>query len=188
MKRANVVMLAACLCSAVGMLAVAGEDPAGPTASPPKSEAANQEADQVAEARLRSRLLHEAIHGSLQIMHRDFFREGQRMPIPSDSLGDVFSELDETWHVKVRWLAVNAKPMNPKHRPDSPFDEQAAKAISDGAEMYEASAGGAYQYAGAINLGNQCLKCHVPQRTSLEDRKAAVVITMPLNLRELTEK
>ena len=40
----------------------------------------------------------------------------------------------------------------------------------------------------AIHVGNQCLKCHVPQRTSLEDRKAAVVISMPLNLRELTEK
>ena len=40
------------------------------------------------------------------------------------------------------------------------------------------------QYAGKVVLGNSCLKCHVPDRTSLEDRKAALVITMPLDLRE----
>jgi hypothetical protein len=182
MKRVKITLLAACLGSAIGVLAVAGGDPAG-------TKEAREEADLVAEARLRSRLLHEAIHGSLQVMHRDFFGDGgRRLPIPSDSLEDVFSELEETWQVKVRWLAVNAKVMNPKNRPQSGFDESAVKAITDGAEMYEASAGGVYQYAGKINLGNQCLKCHVPQRTSLEDRKAAVVISMPLKLRELIEK
>lgn len=37
-----------------------------------------------------------------------------------------------------------------------------------------------YQYAGAIRLGSQCLKCHVQRRTSNEDRTAGVVITMPV--------
>ena len=37
-----------------------------------------------------------------------------------------------------------------------------------------------YQYAGAIRLGSQCLKCHVQRRTSNEDRTAGVVITMSI--------
>jgi hypothetical protein len=189
MKSAVVVFLAACLASAMGMLAIAADESPERKEPPREAKAADREAEQVAEARLRSRLLHEAIHGALQVMHRDYFGDGgRRLPIPSDSLRDVFSELEETWKVKVRWLAVNAKVMNPRNRPQSEFDESAVKAITDGAEMFEATSGGVYQYAGKINLGNQCLKCHVPQRTSLEDRKAAVVITMPLNLRELTEK
>jgi hypothetical protein len=189
MKRANVVFIAACVAAAIGMLAVAADESPGPEEPGRVAKAAATEAEQVGEARLRSRLLHEAIHGALQVMHRDFFGDGgRRLPVPSDSLEDVFSELEETWHVNVRWLAVNAKVMNPKNRPQSEFDELAVKAITDGGEMFEATAGGVYRYAGKINLGNQCLKCHVPQRTSLEDRKAAVVITMPLKLRELTEK
>lgn len=189
MQRAHVSILLAVLGSAIAVLVTAGEEARAPAQPAPAAKAADREAEQVAEARLRSRLLHEAIHGSLQVMHRDFFGDGgRRLPIPSESLEDVFSELEETWQVKVRWLAVNAKAMNIKHRPDSPFDEQAVKAITEGSEMYDASADGIYQYAGKINLGNQCLKCHVPQRTSLEDRKAAVVITMPLKLRDLVEK
>ena len=188
MKRANVAILAACLGSAIGMLAVAGEKSPEPKQPRQETSATDAEAEQVAEARLRSRLLHEAIHGSLQVMHRDFFRDGERLPIPSQSLEDVFSELEETWQVKVRWLTVNAKEMNIRHRPRSEFDKLAVKAISDGGEMFEATADGVYQYAGKIDLGNQCLKCHVPQRTSLEDRKSAVVISMPLNLRETTAK
>ena len=187
MSRATLTILAVCLASGLG-LAMAGEESAAePKRAGPAATAADVEATQVAEARLRSRLLHEAIHGSLQVMHRDFFRDGDdRQPIPSESLEDVFSELEETWQVKVRWLAVNAKVMNARNRPKSDFDGLAVKAITDGGEMYEASADGVYQYAGKINLGNQCLKCHAPDRTSLEDRKAAVVISMPLKLRELT--
>lgn len=189
MKRAIVGVCAASLVSTVTMLAVAGGESPVPEQSPPAAKSTGAEAEQVVEARLRSRLLHEAIHGSLQVMHRDFFKDGgNRMPIPSESMLDVFSELEETWQVKVRWLAVNAKAMNIRHRPDSAFDERAVKAITGGSEMFEATADGVYHYAGAINLGNQCLKCHVPQRTSLEDRKAAVVISMPLKLRELIEK
>jgi hypothetical protein len=101
---------------------------------------------------------------------------------------DVFAELERTWQVKVKWLAVNAKAMNVKNSPSTAFDKLAVEAIAKGDEMFDTSADGVYQYAGKINLGNQCLKCHAPQRTSLEDRKAAVVISMPLKLRELTAK
>jgi hypothetical protein len=190
MNRSQVIVAAACLASALGMLAFGGEDSPGATQpAGPAAPATAAEADEVAEARLRSRLLHETIHGSLQVMHRDFFRDGDgRQPIPSESMEDVFAELERTWQVKVRWLGVNAKVMKAAHRPATPFDELAVKAIADGGEMFEATADGVYQYAGKINLGNACLGCHVPGRTSLEDRKAAVVISMPLKLRELTGK
>jgi hypothetical protein len=190
MKRTDVAILVTCVACAVAVLAAADDNSAEPKLPPQEVTGASAvEADQVAEARLRSRLLHEAIHGALQVMHRDFFRDGDGgLPVPSESLEDVFSELEETWQVKVRWLAVNATVMNLKNRPKTEFDDLAVKAIADGGEMYEASAGGVYQYAGKINLGNQCLKCHVPDRKSLEARKAAVVISMPLNLRELVGK
>ena len=68
------------------------------------------------------------------------------------------------------------------------FERLAAKGIGEGLEMYEAADQGVYHYAGKVTLGNQCLKCHVPDRTTLEDRKAAVVISMPLNLRDALEK
>lgn len=136
----------------------------------------------VAEAKVRAQLMHETIHGALQVMHRDFFREEDRSRIPSESLEGVFAELEKTWQVKVRWLAVNAKPMNIDHKPADAFERKAASKIAEGEEMYDASEGETYRYAGAITLGNACLKCHVPDRTSLEDRKAALVITMPLRM------
>ncbi len=134
------------------------------------------------EARVRARLLHETIHGALQVMHRDFFKEEDRGKIPSASLEDVFSELQKTWNVKVAWLAVNAKAMSVDHKPSNPFEKDAARSIAAGAESHEVVEGGTYRYAGAITLGNSCLKCHVPGRTSLENRKAAVLISMPLHI------
>src|SRR5690606_4565367 len=47
----------------------------------------------VAEARARARLLHESIHGTLQVVHRDFFDEDQSHTIPSASLEDMFVEM-----------------------------------------------------------------------------------------------
>lgn len=145
--------------------------------------------EKVARTRLQAKLLHEMIHGSLQVMHRDFFRDGEsKLAVPSESLEDVFHEFKTTWKIEIHWLAVNAKAMNPDHRPDNAFERSAVKAIAKGAEMYESSDKETYQYAGLIPLGNQCLKCHAPDRTSLEDRMAAVVITIPLMLKQISEK
>lgn len=134
----------------------------------------------IGEARARARLLHEALHGALQVMHRDFFREGEHMAIPSESLADVFRELERSMNVKVGWMAVNSKAMNPAHRAKSPFEKKAAEALAGGRESYDAVEEKTYRYAGAIKLGNQCLKCHVPDRQSLEDRKASLVISMQM--------
>jgi len=137
---------------------------------------------QVEEAKLRSQLLHEMIHGALQVMHRDFFKEEDRSKIPSESLEDVFDEMEKTWGVKIRWLAVDTKAMNVDHRADDAFARKAVEVISGGAPFHEMKEGPLYRYAGVIPLGNRCLKCHVPDRTNLEERKAAVVISMPLDI------
>ncbi|WAC18598.1 DUF3365 domain-containing protein [Luteolibacter sp. SL250] len=132
------------------------------------------------EAKLRSQLLHEVLHGALQVMHRDFFKEEEKSKIPSESLEDVFEEMEKTWGVRIEWLAVDTKAMNVDHRADDAFEKKAVEVISSGAEAHDMKEGGLYRYAGVIPLGNRCLKCHVPDRTSLEERKAAVVISMPL--------
>lgn len=134
------------------------------------------------EARIRSQLLHEMIHGALQVMHRDFFDEDESSTIPSRSLEDVFSEMEDRWQVEMHWLTVNAEPMNVDHDPRDEFEKQAVKALSAGETEFAAVEGDRFRFVGTIRLGSQCLKCHVPNRTSLEDRAAGLVITMPIKV------
>ncbi|QDT92489.1 c-type heme family protein [Gimesia algae] len=137
----------------------------------------------VEEARIRAKILHETIHGSLQVMHRDFFLEDESITIPSRSLEDVFKELERAYGIKARWLAVNAKAMNIDNEPVSDFEKAAVKVLSDGKPEYEQIADKKFHYAGSIRLASQCLKCHLPQRTSNKDRVAGLVISMPLKKR-----
>jgi hypothetical protein len=132
----------------------------------------------VKEARDRARLLHEIIHGTLQVMHRDFFDPDELDKIPSASLEDVFNELARKQGVKVHWLGVDGQTMNIEHQPQDNFEREAVKAISSGKKEFEAVEGNRYRHAGAIVLHNVCLKCHVPNRSSLEDRAAGLVISM----------
>lgn len=138
----------------------------------------------VAEARARARLLHETLHGALQVMHRDFFDDEEPRRIPSKSLEDVFSELARSHNVKLQWLAVNAEALSIDHKPNTEFEKQAAKALSSGEKEYESVTENSYRYVGSIKLASQCLKCHLPNRTSTRDRAAGLVITMPLDLSE----
>ncbi len=132
------------------------------------------------EARGRARLLHETIHGTLQVIHRDFFQEDESLVIPSHSLEDVFKELARSYDVKIRWLAVNAKAMNIDNEPKSPFELDAAKALAKGQREFEKLTKNSYQFAGPIRLPSQCLKCHLPRRTSNKDRIAGLTISMTL--------
>jgi len=134
----------------------------------------------IVEARGRARLLHEVLHGALQVMHRDFFDEDERDVIPSASLEDVFEVLEEQHAVELRWLGVNARVMDSDHKPRDEFEEAAVRALAKGEHEFEAVEDGRLRYAGAIELHNQCLKCHVPNRTSLEDRAAGLLIYLPL--------
>ncbi len=134
------------------------------------------------EARARARILHEAFHGALQVMHRDFFDEDDARVLPSGSLEDVFKEMKRSYDIQVGWLAVNAKAMNIDHEPKDDVEKTAVKALASGKREYELATEKEYLYVGKIRLASQCLKCHLPRRTSTEDRAAALSIKMPLNV------
>ena len=139
----------------------------------------DDQSQSVTEARGRARLLHETVHGALHVMHRDFFREDEGLKIPSRSLDDVFAELHRSHGVKVRWLAVTAEPMNVDHGPKDDFETDAVKALASGKEEFDRVEGDSLRFVGLIPLPSQCLKCHLPRRTSTKDRAAGVVITIP---------
>ncbi len=131
------------------------------------------------EARGRARILHETIHGALQVMHRDFFGDDEELNLPSQSLEDVFKEISRSFGVEIRWLGVNAT-KDVDHKPQDDFEKRAAAAILKGATEYADVERGKYRHVGMIKIQNECLKCHVPNRQSLEDRFAGIAITIPL--------
>ena len=136
----------------------------------------------IIEARARARLLHESIHGTLQIVHRDFFVEDKSHSIPSASLEDMFEELSDSYQVELKWLIVETDIVNVDHQAADDFEKAAVVALKDGKPRFEAVEGERYRFAGPIRLASQCLKCHVQQRTSTADRTAGLLISMPLNL------
>lgn len=168
---------------------VTAQEPAPPspaqtqgTPAPPATP--NTAAPTAEEALGRARLLHSAIDGALRVMHRDFFRKGDNKAIPSESLKDVFQTMAEEHGVTIRWLASEETIMNVDNKAQDAFDERALKQL--GAQKREESAVecDTLRYAGVIVLQNQCLKCHVPDRQSLEDRFAALHISMPVRKAE----
>lgn len=134
----------------------------------------------VDEARGRARLLHETIHGTLQLVHRDFFDPNDHDFIPSATMDEVFEDLAQSQKVEIRWLGVEGKTMNVDHKPKDDFERKAVEALKEGKEEFELVENGRFRRAGVILLHNACLKCHVPKRKSLEDRVAGLVISMPL--------
>ncbi|MEW4565939.1 DUF3365 domain-containing protein [Bremerella sp. JC770] len=134
----------------------------------------------VDEARARAMILHETIHGSLQVMHRDFFLEDESRVIPSASLEDVFQALEDDFDVHLKWLVVETDVVNVDHQPEGAFEKNAVKALADRKPYWDAVEKDTYRFAGPIRLASQCLKCHVRNRKDTEDRTAGLVITMPI--------
>lgn len=60
------------------------------------------------------------------------------------------------------------------------FEKKAVQALRTGQPEFEASDEGVYRHAGLIRLSSQCLKCHVPLRTSNKERAAGLIIAMPV--------
>lgn len=160
-------------------------------ASPSTEEKQNQEKRKASmptsesEALGRARWMHESMHGALQVMHRDFFGDGDdggggSLVLPSQSLEDVFKEMARSWLVEIRWLGVNAT-LEEDHEPQDKFEEKAVEALKGGAEEFGEMEGDRFRFVGAITLHNQCLKCHVRNRTTMEDRIAGLAISMPVN-------
>lgn len=133
-----------------------------------------------AEAKIRSQLLHATIEGSLQVMHRDFFRKNDSKVIPSASLVDVFKSLSDEFGVQLHWLSPAETIMNVDHAARDEFQIRALNSIGEGEKHVTVVTKGKFRYIGRISLQNQCLKCHVPGRTSLEDRFSALEISMPV--------
>ncbi len=134
----------------------------------------------VDEARERARILHEAFHGALQVMHRDFFREDEKLSLPSRSLEDVFATMAETHQVELHWLAVDANAMSLKHEPKTDFERAAVAALTTGKDEFEQASDDKFQFARSIRLSDSCLKCHARSRSNNNNRKAALTITMPI--------
>lgn len=158
----------------------------GPDASIAAEDATIDERDATAEAALpsvheargRADLLHETVHATLQVVHHQFYREDQGLPIPAATLKDVFDELSRSRNVELRWLAVNAQAMNVDHEPVDAFERDAVKALAAGKESIEHVEKGVYRRAATITLRSECLKCHLPNRRSTEDRAAGLVISI----------
>jgi len=145
----------------------------------PTAKAPPKPAPSLAEARARAELLHETLHSTLHVVHRDFYREDDGLPIPAASMTRVFRHLEEEQGVVLRWLVVEGEAMNVDHQARNDFERAAVKSIQAEQKPYESTEGGVYRRAAAITLRSECLKCHVPNRKSLEDRFAGLIISMP---------
>ncbi|MDB6136355.1 MAG: signal peptide protein [Verrucomicrobiales bacterium] len=132
------------------------------------------------EAKTRARLLHTSFSGALSVMHRDFFRKNESRVIPSESLEDVFKVMQQEWGITLRWLAADATVMNVDNKAKDEFQKAAILKITEGQKEVMAVENGMLRFAGTIILRNECLKCHVKDRQSLEDRFAALEIRVPI--------
>ncbi len=134
----------------------------------------------VEEARMRAKLLYSALHGSLRVIHRDYFRRSQKQKIPTESLRDVFAAMEAEWNVKIRWLATNENAMNVDNQASDEFQFEALKQITSGKKEHEAVEGDRYRFAGTIPLGSECLKCHDADRDNLEEKYSAMEVDILL--------
>lgn len=172
-----------------GVLAVSGfaeEDVKDEKACEPKAKAritqkTKQKLLSVNEARGQARVLHDVLHSTLLIVHRKYYREDEKLPIPSSVLDDVFEESQQNRNIKFRWISVNAEAMNIDHEPQNEFEKRAADALSSGKKEFEQVEKGVYHHVGTICLPSQCLKCHMPNRRSTDTRFAGLIISLPVS-------
>ena len=132
------------------------------------------------EARRQAEVLHTAMQLALQTVHRRYYREDEGLPIPAAVLTEVFADLGKEQQVKLRWLVVDGQAMNIDHKPQDSFENDAVQALKSGRQDFERVENGVYRRAGSITLTNHCLKCHVPDRKSTEDRTAGLTIAIPI--------
>jgi hypothetical protein len=180
MMKQNLFTLAFSFCS---LLCVAVDRPAAGQSTPEGDESVAEKASAsvtVSEARRQAELLHATVHATLQAVHHELHRPDEGLRLPADVLKDVFAEVEESQKVSLRWLAVEGQAMNTDHIARTDFEREAAKNLKAGHRNYEQVDAGVLRRAAPIILGNQCLKCHVPDRKSLENRIAGLIITIPV--------
>ena len=156
-------------------------EPPGAALVPP-AETPSEKHDRIPtalEARERAALLHEFVEDTLLAVHHHYYCEDDGMLLPATTMRGVFEKFGQSRGIQLRWLAVDAEPMNVEHTAKDNFERAAVKALKSGEEFYETVSADEYRYAGPIVLTSECLKCHVPNRTSVKDRLAGLVIRMP---------
>lgn len=161
----------------------------GPCEEPPRQQGKPAEAvtktaktgRSLDDARREAAVLHTTLHSALQVVHHQYYREDEGLPLPAATLKDVFAEVEAAHGIKLRWLAVEGQAMNTDHKPRDAFETAATEALKSGKREFERAENGLLRRAGAITLGNHCLKCHVPDRKTTDDRTAGLIITIPLD-------
>lgn len=93
---------------------------------------------------------------------------------------EVFARIAEQRGVTLRWLAVEGVAMNVDHEPHDDFERSAAQAIRAGEKSFERVEHGVYRRAGAVALTNVCIKCHVSDRKTVEERSSGLIVAVPL--------
>jgi hypothetical protein len=158
-----------------------GQEPsAAPEQPKPADEGPQPPPRTLPEARRQAELLHLVLHSTLQNVHHELYRLDEGLTLPAAVLEEVFADVEDKQNVKLRWLVVEGQAMNSDHKPKDRFEREAAKALSIGKPSFERVENGVYRHAGPITLGNTCLRCHVPNRRSLEDRTAGLIIAIPV--------
>lgn len=164
---------------AVNLTRVVPADESSPTEAQVQTEPAIPRPG-VTQARRQAEILHTSLHATLQVVHDRYYREDEGLPIPAAIMGDVFKEIEEKDHIRLRWLAVEGQAMNSDHQPQDTFENEAVKSLKSGKPFHEESEKGLYRRAAPITLSNHCLKCHVPDRKSTRDRIAGLIIAIPI--------
>lgn len=134
----------------------------------------------VQQARRQAEILHDTLHSTLQVVHHRYYREDEGLLLPAAALREIFADVEKRQKIELHWLAVEGEVMNTDHRARDEFEQAAVTALKADRPYHEEVTDKAYRRAGPITLKNECLKCHVPDRKSTEDRTAGLVITIPL--------
>ena len=134
----------------------------------------------VQQARRQAEILHDTLHSTLQVVHHRYYREDEGLLLPAAALREIFADVEKRQKIELHWLAVEGEVMNTDHRARDEFEQAAVAALKADRPFHEEVTEKAYRRAGPITLKNECLKCHVPDRKSTEDRTAGLVITIPL--------
>ncbi len=177
------VTVAASVLLGAGQLAIGwGQEPSEPKA-PTSAASRPVKRISVSEARRQAELLHVAMHSAPQLVHHRYYREDEGLPIPAAIVEEIFADIESELPVKLRWLVVEGQAMNTDHLAQDDFERAAVKALkADKADkpFHEEVSAGTFRRAAAITLSNHCLKCHVPDRKSTEDRSAGLIISIPV--------
>jgi len=177
---ATAIIIVGCLSLHRVLPSAFAEDPPATAQASQEKTSPDPETASLAEVKIRARILHETLHGTLQVMHRDFFRKDQALKIPTRSLEDVFSEVQQNYGIELRWLAVDTGAMSVDNQADSELEKEAVRVLKSGEAEFEKVADNRYHFAGRIRLSAVCLSCHASARKNNDDRYAALYISLPL--------